>query len=406
MRLLPIDYAVRNLGRSRLRLVLSVLGSALVVLLVLGAGAFVAGMTESLTHAGDERNVLIMGIGSEESFERSEIPASTASLLAASVPGLQTRHGVTFVSPEVDVQLPVSVADAPGQDGPVAEGTARGRPVAPLVLIRGVTPAAMLVHSQVQLIDGRLAESGHDEVVVGALAHLKLGVPASTLAVGRKLTIEGREWTIAGRLAAPHSVIEAEVWMPLTDLKQLTKRETDSCVVATLGSGPDAAELADIQAFCRQRLDLEITAMSEAEYYGKLAAFFAPIRAVTWVTAGLIALGGLLGGLNTMYAAFASRVRELGMLQCLGFRRAAIVVSLVQESCVACAAGAVLASAAALWLLDGVSVQFSMGAFGLKVGPPVLVIGLLAGLGLGLIGALPPAVRCLRLPIPESLKAI
>ena len=40
MRLLPFDYAVRNLGRSPTRLVLSVLGSTLVVLLVLAAGAF------------------------------------------------------------------------------------------------------------------------------------------------------------------------------------------------------------------------------------------------------------------------------------------------------------------------------------------------------------------------------
>jgi putative ABC transport system permease protein len=398
MRLLPIDYAVRNLGRSRLRLALSVLGSALVVLLVLGAGGFVSGMTESLRHAGDERNVLVMGIGSEESFERSEIPASTASLLSASVPGLESRAGASFVSPEVHVQLPVTVQEA----GTGETGTKEEKPGA-LVLVRGVTPTAVLVHSQVQIVDGRLPEAGRDEVLVGTLAHLKMG--AGPLAVGQKLKIEGREWTISGRLAAPHSVIEAEVWMPLTDLKQLTKRETDSCVVATLGSGPGAAELGDVQTFCRQRLDLEITAMSEAVYYGRLAAFFAPIRAVTWVTAGLIGLGGLLGGLNTMYAAFASRVRELGMLQCLGFRRAAIVVSLVQESCVAAAAGAVIAAAVALWLLDGVAVQFSMGAFGLRIDAPVLVIGLAAGLLLGIVGALPPAAACLKLPIPESLKA-
>src|SRR5215831_10291499 len=143
MRLLPVDYAVRNLGRSRLRLILSVLGSALVVLLVLGAGGFVAGMTESLTHAGDEGNVLIMGIGSEESFERSEIPASTASLLSASVPGLESRAGVAFVSPEVHVQLPVSAVDA---------GKGKGTNPGALVLVRGVTPAAVLVHSQVQLV--------------------------------------------------------------------------------------------------------------------------------------------------------------------------------------------------------------------------------------------------------------
>jgi putative ABC transport system permease protein len=378
-----------------------VLGSALVVLLVLGAGGFVSGMTESLRHAGDERNVLVMGIGSEESFERSEIPASTASLLSASVPGLESRAGVPFVSPEVHVQLPVSPVDAGKGEGTKESGSKPGV----LVLVRGVTPAAVLVHSQVQLVDGRLPEAGRDEVLVGMLAHLKMGVGPEALAVGQKLNIEGREWTISGRLAAPHSVIEAEVWMPLTDLKQVTKRETDACVVATLGSGPGAAELGDVQAFCRQRLDLEITAMSESAYYGRLAAFFAPIRAVTWVTAGLIGLGGLLGGLNTMYAAFASRVRELGMLRCLGFRRAAIVVSLVQESCVAAAAGAVIAAAAALWLLDGVAVQFSMGAFGLKIDAPVLVIGLAAGLVLGIVGALPPAVRCLKLPIPESLKA-
>ncbi len=274
-----------------------------------------------------------------------------------------------------------------------------------LVLVRGVMPAAVLVHGQVQLTDGRLPAPGQDEVLVGSLAHLKLGVPAAELAVGRTLKIEGRDWTISGRLAAPHSVIEAEVWMPLSDLKQITRRDTDSCVVATLGTGPNAAEVADVQAFCRQRLDLEITAMSEAGYYGRLAEFFAPIRIVTWVTAGLMALGGLLGGLNTMYAAFASRVRELGMLQCLGYRRAAIVVSLVQESCLAAAAGAVIAAVVALAVLDGVAVQFSMGAFGLRIDAPVLAIGLLAGLLLGVLGALPPAVRCLRLPIPESLKA-
>jgi putative ABC transport system permease protein len=389
MRLLPTDYAVRNLGRSKLRLILSVLGSGLVVLLVLGAGGFVSGMNKSLRHAGDARNVLIIGIGSEESFERSEIPAATASLLSASVPGLESREGVAFVSPEVHVQLPVAAAAGSPQ----------------LVLVRGVMPAAVLVHSQVQLTDGRLPAAGQDEVLVGSLAHLKLGVPVTELAVGRTLKIEGRDWTISGRLVAPHSVIEAEVWMPLTDLKQITKRDTDSCVVATLGTGPNAAEVADVQAFCRQRLDLEITSMSEAEYYGRLAAFFAPIRIVTWVTAGLMALGGLLGGLNTMYAAFASRVRELGMLQCLGYRRAAIVVSLVQESCLAAASGAVVAAMVALAMLDGVAVQFSMGAFGLRIDAPVLAIGLLAGVLLGVLGALPPAVRCLRLPIPESLKA-
>lgn len=386
-----MSYAVRNLGRSRSRLLLSVLGSGLVVLLALCAGGFVRGMTEGLRRTGDQKNVMVLGIGSEESIERSEISASTAALLRASIPGLRTEAGVAFVSPEVHVQLPVTVGNA--------------ETVGRLVLIRGVTPEALLVHRQVQIIEGDWPRAGTDEVLVGRLAHAKLGVPASALAVGGTIMIDGKPRRIAGRIAAPHSLIDAEIWMPLTDLKAATKRETDSVVIATLGDGAAAAELADIQVFCRRRLDLEITSMLEADYYARLSNFFAPIRAVVWITAGLIAAGGILGGLNTMYAAFASRVRELGMLQCLGFRRIAVVVSLIQESCLASAAGALIACAIGVFLLDGLAVQFSMGSFGLRIDAPALLVGLCVGVGLGVLGAIPPAIRCLKLPIPEALKS-
>ncbi len=388
MRLLPSIYASRNLGRSPLRLLLSVLGSAMVVLLVLAAGGFVRGMTSSLHSSADPHNIMIVGIGSEESLERSEIPASVASLLAASAPGPPPPPASPFAPPEAHAQPPAPPhpPDPPNR----------------LTLVRGVTPTALLVHTQAQIIEGRFPRPGHDEILAGRLAHTRIGVPPAALAVGNTLQIEGRAWTISGRLAAPNSVMDSELWMPLTDLKEATKRTTDSCAVATLQD----AELADAQTFCRQRLDLEIAALSESAYYSKLAAFFGPVRAVAWVTAGLIALGGVFGGLNIMYAAFASRTRELGMLQCLGYRRGAIVVSMMQESCLATAAGSLLAAALALLFLDGLAVQFSMGAFGLRIDSSILLLGLGAGLLLGLVGALPPAIRCLRLPITESLKSV
>ena len=145
--------------------------------------------------------------------------------------------------------------------------------------------------------------------------------------------------------------------------------------------------------------------MRETDYFRKLSAFFRPIQIMVWTTAILIATGGLLGGLNTMYAAFASRVREIGSLQAIGFPRYAIVVSLVQESVLATAAGSLLAAGAGLLLLDGLTVRFSMGVFGLVIDSWVLLLALAAGLFLGVIGALPPAYRCLRLPIAEALKA-
>ncbi|HWL92097.1 MAG TPA: ABC transporter permease [Phycisphaerae bacterium] len=390
MRSLPFDYAVRNLGRSTTRLLLSVGGSALVVMLVITAAAFVRGMDAALRMTGRENNVILLGAGSEESVERSEIEAGVAGILAASLNGVRVREGVAYVSPEVHVQLPVQTQ---------IEQVKR-----PLVLVRGVTPAAMLVHDALQIVNGRFPVPGANEVMVGRMVPTKLGVGEANLGIGETLLIDNRPWAVVGEFAAPGTIIDAEVWAPLDDLKQATKRATDSCVVLTLE--PEKAEFADVAAFTKTRVDLELAAVRESAYYLRLADFFAPIRLVAWVTAGLIALGGLFGGLNTMYAAFASRLRELGTLQSLGFRKSAIVLSLMQESTLATAAGALVACSAGMLLLDGIAVRFSMGAFGLRVDALVLSVGLVSGLALGLLGALPPAWRCLRFEIPVALKAI
>lgn len=384
---LPFEYAVRNLGRSPLRFALSVGGSALVVLLVLASAAFVTGMKRSLRVTGASNNVIILGSGSEESIERSEVDPRTATIVAASVPGLRSRLNVDYVSPEVHAALLVSVdEDAAGGE---------------LTVVRGVDSRAFLVHPQVHVIDGRPPEPGRDEVMIGSLVAATLDVDDERLRVGGTIYIDGHPWTISGRFEAPHTVMDAEVWCPLTDLQILAQRDSLSCVIVTLGS----AEPADIEAFAAQRLDLEVTSMTEEAYYESLSDFFGPIRAMVLVTAALIALGGILGGLNTMYAAFASRVRELGSLQVLGYRRLAIVVSLVQESTLTAAIGALIAVAAGLLLLDGLAIRFSMGAFGLIVDHGVVLISLCAGLVLGVVGAMPPAIRCLRMPITEALKS-
>jgi putative ABC transport system permease protein len=369
---------------------LSVIGSSLVVVLLLAAAAFVRGMERALQSTGEPDNVILVGAGSEESIERSEVDASVAGLVSASIMGIRSRAGVPYVSPEVQVQLVVK--------------TRADQPKGPIVMLRGITPAASLVHGSAQIVEGRMPMRAADEVMVGAMAATKMSMSEKEVAIGQSLIIDKRPFKIVGRFAAPGTVTEAEVWMPLTDLKQITKRTTDSCVVITLD--PALSEFADVAAFVKTRPDLELAATRETTYYAKLSKFFAPIQMMAWVTASLIGLGGLFGGLNTMFAAFASRVRELGTLQSLGFRRMAIVLSLVQESTLATVVGALLASGLAILALDGIAVRFSRGAFGLVVDAPVILVGFGAGLALGLLGALPPAWRCLRLEIPVALKSI
>jgi putative ABC transport system permease protein len=385
MRLLPWEYAVRNLGRHPLRLALSLAGSTLVVLLVLAAAAFVRGMEKSMTVSGNGANVVLLGAGSEESLERSEINPGTGSLVAAAVDGIKTSLGVPYISPEVHMATLVK-ENAQSQD-------------TYLTLLRGIEPPAFLVHPQVRIVEGRAPVQ--NEVLAGRLASARMGLPDSRLAVGQKIWFDNREWTVSGRFEAPGTVMEAELWCPLKSLQLAAKRDNLSCVVLTL----DSAEFADVEVFTKQRLDLELVAMWEGAYYGKLLEFYRPVQTIVWITALLIGMGGLFGGLNTMYAAFAARVRELGTLQSLGYSRTAVITSLMQESLLAAAGGSLIAAFLGLIILDGLAVRFSMGAFGLVMDGPVLATGLIAGLLLGLVGALPPAWRCLRMPIAESLKA-
>jgi len=389
MRQLPFQYAFRNLGRSRVRLLASLLGSTLVVLLVLAAGGFVRGMRATLDSPPPLReNVILLGAGSEEGIERSQIDASVEGIAAASIPGLVAEAGIIYASPEIHAALPVRESRESVEDLNT--------------VMRGVRPVALLVHPEVEIVEGRAPVRGRDELMVGRLAATRMGVADERLAVGSTVWFDDRDWTIVGRFAAPSTVMDAEIWLPLTDLQIATKRESSlSCVIVTL----DTARFGDVDLFAKSRLDLELSALRERDYYASIAAFYGPIRAMVLITAVLIALGGVLGGLNTMYAAFAARVREVGMLQALGYTRAAIVINLTEESVFAAACGALIGAGLGLWLLDGLAVRFSMGAFALTIDAPVVLAGVAGGLLVGLVGALPPAIRCLRLPITEALKS-
>jgi putative ABC transport system permease protein len=387
MRLLPFEYAARNLGRSPTRLAMSLLGSVLVVVLATAAFAFVRGMDRSLAGSGSSDNVILLGAGSEESIERSEISPSVAGQVKASVYGIRSEAGQAYVSPEVHAALGVAF-DVESEPNAQA-------------VFRGVTTSAYLVHPQVRIVEGRTPNTGGDEAIVGQLAATRLGVPDERLALGQTLWVGDRAYEIVGRFAAPNTVMNAEVWVPLTSLQTLTRREAVSCVVLTMDQG----EFSDVDIFAKNRVDLELAAIPETEYYAQLSAFYQPVKLMIWITAILIGAGGILGGLNTMYAAFASRIREVGTLQSLGYPRRAIVISFMQESMLSAAGGAVIGSLLSLLLLDGVSIKFSMGAFGLLIDGPTIGFGIAAGLLLGIIGSIPPTLRCIRLPIAESLKA-
>ena len=167
----------------------------------------------------------------------------------------------------------------------------------------------------------------------------------------------------------------------------------------------DEAEYEDVQVFTLQRNDLELSSIREDQYYEKLSDFYSPLRAMIWITITLVAAGAVFGGLNTLYAAFASRVREMATLQSIGYTRRALLLSLIQESLLATLTGALLAFLLAQFLLHDLTIPFSLGTFTIELTPPIILTGLIASIALGILGPLPPALRCLKPALPAALRS-
>ena len=382
--MLPLSYALRNLFRDKSRLVQTVGGSALVVLLIMAATALNSGMAQVLSASGSPRNAILLGAGSEESIQRSEVSAQLGGIAEAGIPGVSTSPRRPQ-SPRKSTICPFS--KLPGG------GKGQG-------LFRGVTPKALLVHPEVRIIEGAFPRAG--EVMVGKLAWRKLGLPEESLQPGKKVMLDGSEMTVSGifRRAGNRDGI-GNLDGAGRSLHACPARYRLLCR-PPYGNARGFFRSGSLR---QQRLDLELAALRETDYYAALSSFYKPLRIMTWITAGLVAAGAVFGGFNTLYAAFASRIRELATLQAIGFGRVAVFFSLVQESVIACLGGTLVASVAALALLDGLTIPFSIGAFTITISPQVAVTGLVTGVLLGILGSIPPAIRCLRPSLPRALRS-
>jgi ABC-type antimicrobial peptide transport system permease subunit len=394
MHWLPWDYGVRNLGRRPVRTALTALGLALVVFLLLLVVGFVRGLELSLQQSGDPEVVLLHNANAAENLENSSIADEVPALARTEFAAHLVKYGDTAaVSPELTIAGRVGAGD--GGDTHLA-------------VFRGVDlDRVFLVRRQVALVEGTLPGPG--EVMVGRLVPAKLGVSAADVAVGRTITIEGKPWRVSGRFAAPGTLLEAELWCRLPDLKSAMKRPGDVSVVAMRfdPAGDPARQMGYVDYFCRNRRpDLELMGSREADYYASLQNHYSHMRAMAWLLVALVAVAGACGAANTMYAAVAGRVREFAALQAIGFPRRAIALSLVQESVILAAGATLVAAALALVLAQGVAVRFTMGAFTLQIDQVALLVGCAAGLGLGVFGAVLPAYRAFRMPIPDALKAV
>ena len=102
-----------------------------------------------------------------------------------------------------------------------------------------------------------------------------------------------------------------------------------------------------------------------------------------------------------MYGAVVGRIRELATLQALGFRRRAILLTLVQEATLMACLGALAPCAIGINTIDRAAIRFTMGAFMLRIDSMAIAVACGVAALLGVVETLPPAIKAMRLPVEK-----
>ncbi len=388
--IVPLAYNTRSLLVRRWTSVFTAGGIGLVVAVTLLLAGLVGGLQQMLVGTGDPDNLVVLRKGATN--DGSSFLTREAVQIVRALPGIATGpDGRPLVSPEIVNQPFIRTRDG-GREN---------------VLVRGVEPAAFLVHREVRLVEGRMFEPKLGQVLIGrgvALRHDGARV-GGTLSFGR------RTWTVAGVFDGGGTAFDSEIWADVSDVQDDARRPS-GCSGIRLRVAPGSDRQALIDAIAADaRVTLE--AKPETVYYSEQADAANSLYVLVLVLAVVMATGATFGALNTMYAAVANRTAEIGTLRALGFSRAAILLSFLFESLLLAVGGflaGVLLGVGAMWtvntLLQGVAfsmMTFSVATVLLQPSLGGVLLGFVFALAIGVLGGLAPAWRASQLRVVDAL---
>jgi len=366
----------------------AIFGIAGVVAVMVGVLSIAEGILRTMQSSAAPDNAVVLRSGSNS--EMMSILLGDDSRIIAEAPGVARNARGALASPELFVVINL---------------TKRGTGTDANVPLRGVTRAALDVHDDFRIVEGRMFEWGLNEVVVGVGAQTEF----NGLDIGSTIPVAQADWPVVGMFETGGGLAETEIWVDASVLQPAYRRGNSyQSVYAKLESPEAFAEFKDALTSDPR---LNVKPMREADYYAEQSAMlYNLVTGLGTLIAVIMGLGAVFGALNTMYTAVSARAREIATLRALGFHSGPVVISVLAESLLLALTGGVIGAALAWWAFDGFRAatlnftSFSQVAFAFDVSPTLLVRGITFALVIGLVGGLFPAVRAARQPVSEALR--
>lgn len=384
---LPLAYSVRNLWERKLTTFLTAGGMALVVFVFAAVLMLDEGLRQTLVQTGEADNVVIIRQGSGTEIQ-SGVERDKAALVESLPQVALGAGGTRLVSKETVVLISLTKREG-------------NKPAN--VVIRGLSPLGMSLRPQVQLIAGRNFRPGSEEVIVGRSIYERF----SGVGLGETVRFAGRDWRIVGVFDAKKSGFDSEIWGDVDQLLPAFRRPVYSSMIIKLA---DSQQFTALQTAIDDDPRLKLEAKRETQFYADQSAALSKFIRILGLTLSVIfSIGAIIGAMITMYAAVANRVREVGTLRALGFRRRSVLLAFLYESLALSLLGGViglvLASLMQLVTISTMNFQsFSELAFSFTLTPSIITKTLLFTLMMGLVGGVLPSMRAAKLDIVEALR--
>lgn len=384
---IPLVYNVRNLWTRKLTTSLTVAGIALVVLCFVAVLMLAYGLKKTLVATGSEDNVIFIRKGSQAEI-MSIIDREEANVLETQPEVATDEAGKPLVTKELVV---LKNLIRRSNRNPVQ------------VVVRGVSQSSLPLRKKVELVEGRSWRPGMQELVAGRrAAELYKGA-----GLGEKIRFGVEEWTVVGIFDAGKSGFDSELWGDVELLMPLFERPVFSSVTVRMR---DPALFSAMKERIENDPRLSVEAKREKDYYADQSAVMATfIRIMGLAVVIIFSFGAMIGAMITMYTAVANRVKDIGTLRAIGFRRRSVLASFLIESLIMALAGA------AIGILASTSLQFitistinwgsfSELAFGFSLSWPIVLWALVFAVVMGLLGGFLPAVRAARIAVVNALR--